>query len=224
MSLQDNKETHESYGVMNINRCSSAKGQNLFGSSIKHNEIITLSISHAEKHRSHGKDYAFGRKTIVEVTMSQVQFAEAMTNFNMGSGTPVTISWLGGDTVKPCPEENVRQKIRSEFGKHVRGYVEQFKTGVERTQEIFQKRSIGKGDREEILGILRMMLMQISSNTPFVLKTFDEATEKMVKEAKSEIDAKIDRVIRNLGIEAIRELFPTLPEQSDKLDSKFKIE
>lgn len=108
------KESHESFGMLGFYR-SSVTSANLFGSSIKHQHTIRMTLKKAEKGRSLNRDWYSGRGEIVEVEMSQNQFAEMITSMNVGDGVPVTIRRLNGKTMEPCPEENRRQEFEKEF-------------------------------------------------------------------------------------------------------------
>ena len=80
--------THESYGTIQFfkGQCST---RTLFGSSIKHNDIILCRISNAEQQRYLNKDWIHPISTVLEFEMSQTQFAEMLTNMN-SSGAPIT--------------------------------------------------------------------------------------------------------------------------------------
>lgn len=109
------EKKHPSYGILRITRSAvGGEGTALFGSSILHNNVIRLSISHGMMERSGNEDRFFAKELmkdrIVEVEMSYTQFAEAITSFNMGAGVPVTLTNIGGEFLPVRPYEN-RQKV-----------------------------------------------------------------------------------------------------------------
>lgn len=111
------KEKHESYGQISIRRSQvGGTGVNLCGSSIKHNNVIALSISPSVKDRGLNKDW-FHTEGIpyIEVEMSYSQFAEAITSLNVGEGVPCTVAQINGKTIEYCPEDNKRQQFENEF-------------------------------------------------------------------------------------------------------------
>lgn len=76
----------------------------LFGSSIKHHDIITLRISPAYMDRDLNYDrYYAENHPYIEINMSQSQFAQAITSLNMGAGVPVTLRQINGEYIEPCP-------------------------------------------------------------------------------------------------------------------------
>ena len=80
--------THESYGTIQFSKAQGS-ARTLFGSSIKHNNIISCRISNGELQRYLNKDWIHPISTILEFEMSHTQFAEMLTNMN-GTGVPIT--------------------------------------------------------------------------------------------------------------------------------------
>jgi ElaB/YqjD/DUF883 family membrane-anchored ribosome-binding protein len=79
------------------------------------------------------------------------------------------------------------------------------KSLVGEVEQMFgSKASINKGDREAILGKLRMLMQNINSNMPFVQSQFNEAMDKTVTEAKAEVEGFVEGKIRALGIDALQ--------------------
>ena len=86
------RTSHPSYGTIMFNR-SNSRVTPLFGSSIKHNNVITMELRHAEIERGLNRDWVYGKAPIAEIEMSYSQFAEAITSFGQGTGIPVTIRY-----------------------------------------------------------------------------------------------------------------------------------
>jgi hypothetical protein len=97
-------EIHPSFGLVSISRVSGSR--RLFESPFEHQHYITLSISRADRSRTDlHYNHIMPCGEIVEVAMSEVQFAQMVTSLNMGVGTPCTISHLDGEMVKePEPD------------------------------------------------------------------------------------------------------------------------
>ena len=107
---------HPAFGMVSFRRITG--GDNvLFGSSIKHNDRIQLTIKHGEQDRTLHEDGYYGRKRIVEVEMSYSQFAECIGAMNVGDGVPGTIQYTEKDGRMPALEENnsKREQFRNEF-------------------------------------------------------------------------------------------------------------
>ena len=75
---------------------------------------------------------------------------------------------------------------------------------VSKTLDILKnKATIGKGDREIIIAGIQRLINHFTDNVPFVQKQFQEGMEKVVLEAKSDIEAFVENKIRTAGLEAI---------------------
>jgi hypothetical protein len=75
---------------------------------------------------------------------------------------------------------------------------------VEQSADLLKnKASIGKGDRDIIAKSIDRLVNHISSTVPFISKQFSESMEKVVIEAKSDIEAFVENKIRNTGLEAL---------------------
>ena len=86
------KVKHSSFANLYIGRSQCGGQTALFGSSIKHSDIITLRISPAYMDRDLSCDRYFAEPLpYIEINMSQAQFAQAITSLNMGDGVPVTL-------------------------------------------------------------------------------------------------------------------------------------
>jgi len=179
----------------------------LFGSSILHRNTIRMEIKKAEYNRHTGSEYVFGRELIVVARMSPTQFADAITGLNSGSGTPITLEYVTGEGNIEQPEYiNKREQFETEFAKTTEGIVERLNALESKVNE----RKLPKWVSLEI-DVIRGWL---KANHPFMVKQFDEQMDKTVTEAKGEVEAYVSGMVRRLGIEAIRNQAPQLPETS----------
>ena len=81
---------------------------------------------------------------------------------------------------------------------------EKYKSQIDELMEEIKGCRMGVKSKESIEHRLRGLKSHIKSNTPFVLKSFDEAMEKTVTEAKQSISGYIENKIRSTGIESLR--------------------
>jgi ElaB/YqjD/DUF883 family membrane-anchored ribosome-binding protein len=202
--MEREREKHESYGLMGFSR-TSGSNTNLFGSSIKHQNTIRMTLKTAVKDRSLNRDWFHGQKQIVEVEMSQNQFAELITSLNMGDGVPVTIRYINGVKMEDCPEENKRQLFEKEFEDKMLSINEKLKRLTEETERILNdKAAPKKSDKELILKQIQMLHQEVVSNIPFVSSQFNEQMDKTVAEAKAEVEAFVQHKVTSLGIEGLK--------------------
>ena len=106
---------HPSFGMLSFNRTHGGHS-NLFGSSIQHNDTIHMVLREGVVTRGLNDDWYVGEDEILEVEMSQSQFAELITSMNVGTGTPCTIKYLRGKgRINEADFINKRQQITNEF-------------------------------------------------------------------------------------------------------------
>ncbi len=205
--MSDKKEKHPSYGMVSFSRVQSNQGESLFGSSIKHRNMVRMRVKTAYKKRDLNTDWYSGDQLLLEVDMSQNQFAELITSMNCGDGVPATLRFttLAG-VIEECPEVKVRQRLEDEFKNKTISLMEKFSGMAREIQETVNKKgTILKKDKESISSLLEHMKTELNSNIPFVQKQFNEATDKVVADAKGEIDATMTTLIHNLGVAALNE-------------------
>ncbi|MEE8368276.1 MAG: hypothetical protein V3S30_08155, partial [Thermoanaerobaculia bacterium] len=89
------KEAHESYGTVHVSRCS-GRAQ-LFDVSSPQQHFIALSIKEAVRYRSLSNDQIYSKRQLIEVWMSETQFARMLSSIGMGGGVPCTLHHVAGD-------------------------------------------------------------------------------------------------------------------------------
>lgn len=203
----DKIDQHPSYGLLSFSRVSGSN-QTLFGSSIKHDNTIMMRVKPAKVERSLNTDwYLSAGREYLEVEMSYSQFAEAITSMNMGEGVPVTVRYLNGEEIERPEFKNKRLEFEEEFKERMNELNKKLDKLTFETEDILKnKKSINKGDRENILNQIAGFRQEMKSNIPFVLTCFNEQMDKTVKEAKGEIEAFVQHKTLSLGLEKLNEL------------------
>ena len=203
----ENSETHESYGLIGCSRISGGT-RNLFGSSINHSNTISLRIKTATKQRHNDRDWYFGRKQLIEVEMSQTQFAEMITSIGVGDGVPCTLRYVNNwDRIPDPPDVNQRLVFEKEFKNHIKKIEESCLNEIKSSKDmLLRKGSITKKEREYISNNIDRLLNIIGDHIPFIQKSFNEAMDKTVSEAKGEVEAFVMNKVTSLGLEKINEL------------------
>lgn len=217
----DIKEEHESFGMLQISRQSCNPPMNLFGSSITHSHLIHLSISRGEKHRNLHKDWYFGRESLIDIVMSETQFAEAITSLNMGSGVPVTLERVNNKRIDPCPEVNKRKESEQEFKTRCANISNMTKQAAKEATDLLSGSGVlKKEDRKRLSDLIYTIQMNIEQNLPFVNTSFNRQIEKTIMEAKGECEAFFTTAVHKLGIEALNTKSPQLIGYEKKEENK----
>lgn len=195
-------EKHPSYGMARFSRIN-GYNRSLFGSSVQSQNSITFTISRAKHERSHANDWFHSCEELIEIEMSNNQFAELITSFNYGSGIPVTICHVNHDRYPYPPFQSKFDLHNAEFKKQMFNYGIDAQKMVEKTLDLLNKNTIGKTDREVIRKEIESLMNMIKSSIPFYQEQFVEATEKTLVEAKSEFEAWVEGQIRSKGLQAL---------------------
>jgi len=198
------EENHESFGLLQISRQSCRPAMNVFGSSVKTENPISLRIKRAVKHRGLNRHWYYSTEEIVEVIMSPAQFADAITTLNSGSGTPVTIRYVNRKEMESCPETSQTELFHEEFKNKIKDVVSDLTNLLKVSKEVLQsKGQVKVADKNKLHGLITKVEQEIRANMPFVHEQYMKAMDKTTSEAKAEIEAFMNNSIMNAGIEAI---------------------
>jgi hypothetical protein len=200
------KEKHESYGMLQFSRVNGG-ASSLFGSSIQHNNTIRMRLCNGSVQRRLNTDWYHAGSEIVEVEMSQTQFAELITSMNCGSGVPVTIKHINRKIMENCDFTNKRMQFEEEFAEKMKKISVILGKLTQQSKEVLNdKKTITVVERKAILNKISNLESEISSNIPFMSSCFNEQMDKIVNEAKGEVDAFVLNKITSLGLEKLEEL------------------
>lgn len=173
-------EKHPSYGHVHFSRVSIGGGSKhrLFGSALdNHRSTIMLRISTAERVHRLGHDWtsSAGGKGIVEVELSQAQFAELITTMNVGTGVPCTIRYRAdvGQIENPPDKETEVDRSRESLRESLVDTAKRVRERMEPIENILGK--LSKKAREEVEMAMRLVVQEITSSAPFYLEQFRES-------------------------------------------------
>ena len=138
---------------------------------------------------------------------------------NHGDGTLCTITRFNGEIIEPIPDEPIEvERTKIEFETKCKELDKKLSDKYEAIKELMAKKTLTKGDRDEVLRLIAMVSQEISANMPFMLSQFEEATERVTTAAKAEVDGFMTSVLRAAGMEALASGSFTglLPEKKDE--------
>jgi hypothetical protein len=190
-------------GVINVGRVSGRAS--LFDSDVEHQHFISVSISKASRERNLSMNWIHGGDELVEVWMSEIQWAHFVSSFNQGAGTPVTLRHVAGKTLAEPPRPKAEAtKFEKEVTDTVKDAMTSLGSAISKLEAglIPKAKAPNKGDLTEILANLRMAYQEINSNIGFVESQFGEHIEKKMAEAKCEFEGYMTSRLRALGLEA----------------------
>lgn len=230
---EDEYERHPSYGMIQINRVSAARGDgggiNLFGSAMRHGHFFALRITDGERSHNLGSDMytTVGGLPHVEIYLSPAQFVSMITTMNHGQGVPCTINRIGSESIEDCPpQETEGERIRKAFKEEVLETAAKLAVMLSEADEVLNKKAIGKADRGILRGIIHKAKRFFDDHAPFAADQFEHATDKLTAKAKAEVEDFITTAIQRAGIKSLTggesdgvEILQ-LPDMSDKDEPK----
>lgn len=218
------EKNHESYGMAGFYRLTSSHGHPLFGSSIKHRDTICLRIGTANVKRGLSTDWYHKEKDIIEIEMSQSQFADLITSFNMGEGVPVTIKYLNGKRMDDCPYESKEDQHLQEYKEHINTTKSLAASLIYDVKEIFSKKDrFTKKEKEEFLSLLTRLYNEVKPNEEYMLSSFQEQMDRTKSEAKTEIEAFFENRIRSIAQVSLVENNDEIKKLSTETDNPVEL-
>lgn len=206
-------EKHPSFGQLSFCRRSHGGETRVYGSSIGHRSTVVMTISHSEKRRDLNRTWYFPDKTVVEIEMSQSQFAEAISSLNMGGGVPCSIRYIEGKgNIEPTPYENVREVFETELKEKLKKTLGQADALLEEASGLLGQKSVRKRDLAELLNKVERIKTELHCNFPFIYDSFNEQMDNTVTEAKGEIEAFTEMKLMSAGLAKFKEQAQVLLE------------
>ena len=197
--FNDTEEYHPSYGQITISRFQGGHS-NFYGSKINHNGGISLKITRSVKHRNEYNESYYPTDTLIEITMTDAQFATLITSLNVGEGSPCTLKRLRGEYMPICREKSLNQELTSDLSKRLSEIANNFRMGYEKIEEILAKKgAINKGDRQKIASTYNKLMQELTSNLPFLHECMTESIDKAMHQAKVDIEAYYQRVVQSVS-------------------------
>jgi hypothetical protein len=214
MKEEQKNIVHPSFATVALNRVSST-GTTLFDSPLKHQHFIKLSIHKAHKVRHLNQDWVHADEELVEVHMSEAQFANFITSSGIGGGVPCTLSRFDGMGVPACPPEHARETYESEVKEDLKELTATLKGLVKLVDEITDKPRLNSEDKAKLRDAAEDAYMKVSDSMPFLHQQFTEKMDKTVSQASAEITAHVQRVIQQAGLAKLIDAgeFPRLEQK-----------
>ena len=205
-------DKHPCFGMINVRRVNGG-GLPLFGSVVNHeNGYVSLTISKCERNHSFSNDNYFGKDRLIEIAMTESQFVNFITNWNMGEGTPVTLKNIreGKSTQVPglpIDHESAATRAENDFKETLASTMVAFDAKKKELLEVLDKKgTINKSDRAQIAGIITVLERWFKDATPYSMHTFVEGADKTINIAKAEIEAFVTRIINKTGLDALQSM------------------
>lgn len=201
-------EKHDSWGVVGIYHQHHG-GRQLFGSDVTNYNTICLKIKTAQCSRELGTDWIMGDKTLIEITLSANQFADLLTNANIGDGVPCTIEYvIGKGMIEYQPQKPKIEIIEEERDAIAEKAVSDIHSSIAMVKELIEKKKISKTAGEELLFNMNGALSSlVGGGKDFYKKQVKQEVEDMVVEAKRQVQSYVDNKIYSTGLQMLKDGF-----------------
>jgi hypothetical protein len=185
------------------------RGARLFGSDVDHQHYIVLRVSPAEVDHYGSQDWFHKTSghSYVEVALSNTQFADLLTSFNVGDGVPCTLLHKDGKSYAMPDVPTKSEQFRDDLSDDLRDVLKDLREAEKEILEAVNgEKAIGKTQQKELLFKLRGFSKLVDDHLPFLAKQFQRFADRTVNEAKANVEAYVDHTVRTLGLEKLDDL------------------
>ncbi len=185
-------DTHPAFGMIQVSRVSQGgRGAVLFDSDVQHGHYMILRVHEASRKRDLHRDWIHDTGRLIEVAMSEAQWAEAISSPNT-SGTPCTIRWVKGEGSRPALEFDSRLDL---LHNEVRDKAKEAMAEVDAAMEAFSEKPNAAHKRR-----LAAAITNLPANMEFAASSLTEHAEKVVAKSKADIEAAAMAAAERMGI------------------------
>lgn len=216
---------HPAFGLIRFSRISGGD-KSFFGSDLKQDHCIQLEVVQAEVNRTlrkewYGENYSDKNRNVLRLKMTSNQFSELITSLNMGSGVPCTLEYVNGEKVEAIEQvENRKEFVHRSFEERMKDFAKRFSTEEVEVKKLIEKKTLTKEDQSKLKFLFDSVKAEITSNIPFFMKCFQETSDKIVVEAKQEIENSILHKVTSMGLEAFKNSLLDKNEETKQIGEK----
>lgn len=190
-------ETHPSWVLIGASRVNATPGAVLFDSDIRHHHYVVVRIRRATRKRDLNHDWihADGRFSIVEIAMSEAQWASFVSTMNSGDGVPATLEWDATLDDPRVPSPPYQPRLQVSMDEVHAAAVEAQKDVLEAFQAYSEKKNADN------LRTLQARIDNMAPNIDFAAKSLAKHAENVVTRARADIEAFVVQKAQQLGLE-----------------------
>jgi hypothetical protein len=223
-SLGHTERSHPAFGNISISRVQSSAGKRFFGSSIKHNNYICLRIDQGIEVESYGikKFRQVSRKGLIEVNLTQSQWASMVSSIGLGEGTPCTLEYYrDGDVISPGSigePESSNAHLRRILAESVSSQIETLQNKIKELEESLSNTKLNRKELQKQVTSLKHIINNTPENFAFATEVMEEVMEEIIENGKTELSSHAQNIALKVGLREISDL-GKLPELINKRKS-----
>lgn len=190
------EEQHPAWVLVGASRVSaSPPGAVLFDSDIRHQHYVVVRVMRATRERSLSHDWKHGRETIVELAMSEAQWASFVSSMNAGDGVPAT---LEHDATRDDP-----RVPGMPYAPRLQVSMEEVHSAAAEAQAKVQEAYAAYAAKKNAANLrdLESAINNMTPNIDFAAKSLTRHAENVVQRARSDIEAFVVQKARQLGLD-----------------------
>lgn len=194
----DYREDHPAYGMIGMNRITSAPGSFLAGSDFRHGSFIQIKVHHAHVTRGLSQDYWRADRRILELNLSEAQWATFISQQGMGDGVPCTLAMVPDPEAAHfnVPSLSMPVDRREQLSDEVQGTL--------RDALVHLDEALATAGTAKAKAAIRMAKQEIEANLTYVVKSFDKHAERTVERAKAEVHGYVTGAIQRAGLASLQ--------------------
>lgn len=223
-SLGHPERSHPAFGNISISRVQSGAGKRFFGSGIRHNNYIRLTIDQGIEVEAYGikKFRPNSRKGLIEVDLTQSQWAAMVSSIGLGEGTPCTIAYYrDGNIVSPGnigETETGNAHLRRILEESVSSQIEGLQERLKDLESALSGSKLNRKELQEKVKSLKHAINNTPKNLTFATEVMEEVMEEIVENGKNELSSHAQNIALKVGLQEISDL-GKLPELINKRKS-----
>jgi hypothetical protein len=194
----ETKAEHPAYGMIGASRVSG--GTMLFGSDFQHNAFVRIAVRRAYVRRDLSTDWPHAHQELIEVDLSEAQWAEFVSAMNIGFGVQCTIRHVQGEYAPgiPTPEKRMDQ-FRAELAEDLSDSIE----ALADLEAAIDGLKLSQKQKDELLKKVDTSRSRLTSGLPFVATRFAEHMDTTVNKARIEINAHATHAVQQIGLKTL---------------------
>jgi hypothetical protein len=194
---------HPCFGMIGAARVNG--GTFLYGSDFQHNAFVRVTVRESCLRRSLSTDWPHGNKELIEIDLSEAQWAEFVSAMNIGFGTQCTIRHVQHEFRPGLPKPERRA---DQFAREAADDMRESLEALADLSNAIDALKLSEKQKEVLRGHVHTSRSRLTSGLPFVAKLFAEHMESTVSKAKMEINAYGSNMLIKTGMQALADKQP----------------
>lgn len=210
-SEENGEDRHPAFALIGASRGSvggAGQGAVLFDSDILHGNTIRIRIKMATRKRDLSHDYIHGEEQIIEVELSEAQWASFVSTMNSGDGVPCTLRWRDGAYV-PGFELDPRLAVTMA---ETKASAQKAFDNIKEARDAYEKAlkdKVPAKERNEALRHLHYSIENATANVTYAGDQLVKQAEDVVTKMRADVEAYVVGKARQLGMDVDELAAPT---------------